>query len=109
MQVQHHPGAGVAGRGERAPAERRVHVVGVHHPRAGAPDRVRDLVGGEPAAQQAGRRPRPAELGRVPLQHLHVLAELLADQPREIVDRPLLAAGMAVAVVQKQDHGSSLS
>ena len=109
MQVQHHPGAGFAGGGERAPAQRRVHVVSVHHTRAGAPDRVRHLVGGEPAAQHAGRRPRPAEFARVPLQHLHVLVEMLADQPREIVDGPLLAAGMAVTVVQQQDHGSSLS
>ena len=46
----------LARRGQRAPAERGVEVVGVHDPRAGAADGVRDLVGPQAAAQH--RRPR---------------------------------------------------
>jgi hypothetical protein len=30
---------------------------------------------------------------------------VLADQPPQILDRPLLAARVAIAVVQQQDHG----
>ena len=34
-----------------------------------------------------------------------VLAEVLADQPREVLDGAFLPPGDAVAVVQEQDHG----
>ena len=39
------------------------------------------------------------------LEDLDVLVEVLADQPRKILDRPLLPARMAIAVVQQEDHG----
>jgi hypothetical protein len=45
-----------------------------------------------------------AERRRVALEHLHLLPEVLADQPRQVLDGPLLATGQPVAVVQEQDH-----
>ena len=104
MQVQHHARAGLARRRQRPPAEPRQNVVGVHDPRAAAPHRVGDRGRPQPAAQHARRRPRRAESLRVALQHGRLLAELGADQPREVLDRALLAAGRAVAVVQEQDQ-----
>ena len=104
MQVQDDAGAGLARGRERAPAERRVDVVGVHDARAGAAHRVRHLLGAEAAAQQPGGGAALRERGGVALEHLDVLAEVLADQPREVLDRALLPAGHAVAVVQEQDH-----
>jgi hypothetical protein len=35
---------------------------------------------------------------------LRLLAEVLADEPQEVVDDALLAARRAVAVVQEEDH-----
>ena len=56
MQVQDDPRAGRARRGERAPAQRRLDVVGVDDARAGALDGVGDLGRAEAAEQQpAGR------------------------------------------------------
>ena len=91
VQVGDHAGAGVARRGERAPAEGRVEVVGVDDPRPGAAHGARDLVGREAAAQHAGRRAAAAEQRRVALQQLGVLAEVLAHQPQQILDGTLLA------------------
>ncbi len=104
MQVQHDPRAGRAGRGERAPAERRLDVVGVDDARARALHGVGDLRRAEAAEQQpaggvAGRQARG-----VALEHLGLLGELRADQPGEVLDRPLLPAGHPVAVVQQEDH-----
>ncbi len=107
MQVQHDARAGLPRRGEGAPAERRVDVVGVHDPGPGAADGVRHVLGGEPALQQPGRRAPVAERRGVAREHLRLLAQVLADQPREILDRALLAAREAVAVVQEEDHGST--
>jgi hypothetical protein len=67
---------------------------------------VRDVLRRRPAAQQTGGRPAVAERGRVALEHLRVLAELLADQPLQVRDGALLAARQAVSVVQQQDHGA---
>ncbi len=106
VQVQHDPRAGGARRGERAPAERRLHVVRVHDARAGAANGSGDVVGCEPAAQQPERGARAAQRRRVALQHLRFLAELRADQPREVLDRPLLPAGHAVAVVEQEDQAT---
>ena len=105
MQVQDDAGAGLAGGGQRAPAERRVDVVGVDDPRAGAADRLPHLLGPEPAAQQPGGGAALGERGGVALEHLDVLAQVLADQPRQVLDRAFLPAGDPVAVVQEQDHG----
>ena len=104
VEVQDDARAGLLRRGERAPAERRVDVVGVDDPRAAAPHRVAHLVRSEPAAQQPRRGLAAGQRRGVVLEHLGVLAELLADQPREVLDRALLATGDAVAVVQEQDH-----
>ena len=87
MQVQDDARALGAGRRERAPAERGHEVVGVHDARAGAADRGGDLLGGQPAAQQAGGGARAAELGAVALEQLDVLAEVLAREPGEVARR----------------------
>ena len=105
MQVQDDAGAGLAGSREGAPAERRVDVVGVDDARAGAPDRLSHLLGPETAAQEPGGSAALGERGGVALEHLDVLAEVLADQPREVLDGAFLPTGDAVAVVQEQDHG----
>ena len=104
MQVKDDARARRARRGQRTPAEGGQHVVGVDHARARAPDRGGDVVGVEPAAEQARRRPPAAERGGVAGDHLRVLAEPLADEPDEVVDRALLAAGRAVSVVEEEDH-----
>ena len=57
VQVQDRPRAGAAGRGQRAPAEHRMEVVGVDDVGPQAPHRRRHLVGLDPAAEQ---RPRAA-------------------------------------------------
>ena len=106
MQVQHDPGARRAGRGERAPAERRVDVVGVDDARAGPPHRGRDLPRLQAAREQARRGLGTADRGRVALEDLDLLAEVLADEPGELLDDALLAAGHAVAVVQEEDHAA---
>ena len=79
--------------------------MGVHDPRAGAAHRLPHLLGPEAAAQQPGGGAALGERGGVALEHLDVLAEVLTDQPREVLDRAFLAAGDAVAVVQEKDHG----
>ena len=104
VQVQHHPRSGLARRGEGAPAERGVEVVGVHDARTGAADRPRHLVGVEATAHEARGRARPADPGRIALQQLGILAQLVAHEPEEIVDRLLLAAGGSIAMVQEEDH-----
>ena len=71
---------------------------------------ARDVVGREAAAQQRrAAAARATQRGRVALEQLDVLAELLAHQPAQVLDRPLLAAGGPVAVVQEEDHGASCS
>jgi hypothetical protein len=82
-----------------------VDVVGVHDPGAGAAHGRADLFRPQPAAQQADRGVARRDLGRAALEHLDLLAKVLADQPLQILHRPLLPARMAVAVVQQQDHG----
>ena len=109
MQVHDHPRAGCPRRGQRAPAERRVEVVGVHDPRAGAPDGRRDLLGLEAAAQQPGRRAGAAERGGIALEQFGVFSQALAQQPQEVGDGALLAARRAIAVVQDEDHGRGLT
>ena len=109
MEVQDDARAGLARRGESAPAERRVDVVGVHDARAGAAHRLPHLLGPEAAAQEPGRRAARRQRRGVALEHLDVLAEVLADQPREVLDGAFLPAGDAVAVVQEQDHGARQS
>ena len=76
----------------------------VDHARIGAAHGVGDVVGRQAALQQPPHGAAAPERGGVALEHLDVLVEVLADQPREIGHRPLLAAGQAVAVVQEQDH-----
>ena len=74
-------------------------------PRPGAADRGGDVVGREPAAQQRHRGARAPQRGAVALEQLGLLAQVLAHEPQEVLDRALLAAGGAVAVVQEEDHG----
>ena len=107
MQVQDDARAGLAGGGQRAPAERGVHVVGVDDAGAAAPHRLPDRVRLEAAAQQPGRGARRAQRERVAHEDLGLLAELVAHQPGEVLDRALLPAGRAVAVVQEQDQRSA--
>ena len=104
MQVRDDPGARVAGRGQRTPAESRGQVVGVNDPRAGAANRVRDLLRAQPAAQHPGGGTPSTEQRRVALEQLGILAEMFAHQPQQVFDGTLLAAATPVAVVQKQDH-----
>ena len=78
--------------------------MGVQDARLGAADGVRDVLRRQPAAQEPGRRAAVAERGGVALEHLRVLAQVLADQPSQVGDGPLLTAREAVAVVQQQDH-----
>ena len=73
-------------------------------PRARAPHGLGHLGGAEAAGEQPARGVAPPERGRVALEHLDLLAELRADEPGEVGDRPLLPAGNAIAVVQEQDH-----
>ena len=81
VQVQHDLGPGLLGRGERAPPVGRVDVVRVHDPCVRALDRLRDLVGVQPAADEPeGRILRP-DRGRIALEDLDVLVQVLADQP----------------------------
>ncbi|HEX3874563.1 MAG TPA: hypothetical protein VHW26_10495, partial [Solirubrobacteraceae bacterium] len=89
--------------GQRPPAERRVQVVRVNDPRAGPPDGPTDLLGIEPAAEHSRGGGRPAEPGRVAIEQLGVLAELVADQPEQVLDRLLLAAERPVPVVQEEN------
>ena len=109
MQVQDDPGAGLAGGGQGAPAERRVDVVRVHDARAGAAHRLAHLLGPQAAAQQPGGGAALGERGGVALEDLDVLAEVLADQPREVIDRTFLPAGDAIAVVEEKNHAPESS
>ena len=104
MEMQHDARARLARRRKRAPAQRGLDVVGVHHARAGAPHGRGDVLRREAAAQQPERRPPAAEQRRVALEHLGLLAQLRPHQPCEVLDRALLAAGHAVAVVEQEDH-----
>ena len=110
MQVQDDARARRARRGQRAPAERRVEVVGVDDARAGAPHGGGDLVrvASPPRSRPRPRAPRPSA-ARVALEQLDLLAEVLAHEPGEVLDRALLAAGRAVAVVQEEDHAARQS
>ena len=65
---------------------------------------ARDLVGRRPPRSSAGRRAGAPEQRRVAFEQLGVLAEVLADQPQQVLDGALLAPGVPVAVVQEQDH-----
>jgi hypothetical protein len=103
MEVEDNARAGLPRRGQRPPAERRVDVVGVDDARPRPPDGPADVVGIEPAPQHADRRAGPADDRRVPLEQLGVLAEPVANQPKEVVDRPLLAAGRAITIVQEEN------
>ena len=77
----------------------------VHDPGTRPAHSLADLLRPQPAAQQADRGVARGDLGRAALEHLDLLAQVLADQPLQILDRPLLPARMAIAVVQQQDHG----
>ena len=107
VQVQHDPRAGLARRLQRPPAERRMHVVRVHDAGALAPHRGGHRVRLQAAAEQPERSARRAQVPRVALEHRRLLAELGPDQPREVLDRALLAAGHAVTVVQEEDQRPS--
>ena len=74
--------------------------------RAGAPHRVADLIRLQAAREQPERRPPAAQRGAVALQHLGLLGELGTDQPGQVRDRALLAAGHPIPVVQQEDHAA---
>ena len=105
VQVQHHARAGGACRRQGAPAERGVEVVGVDDARPGPAHGPADVLGIKASTQQARGRTRVSQAGGVACQELGVFPQTRAHQPHEIVDRLLLAAGGAIAMVQKEDHG----
>ncbi len=107
MQVQDDARALGAGRRQCPPPEGGQEVVGVDDPRAGASDRVGDLLGVAPAAQEPGGGTGAAVVGAVALEELHLLAEVLAREPGEVADDALLPARDAVAVVQDEDHAGA--
>ena len=57
-----------------------------------------------PRSSATAARERPS-VGAVALEQLDLLAQVLAHEPQEVLDRALLAARDAVAVVQEEDHG----
>jgi hypothetical protein len=67
-------------------------------------DGLGDVVGIEPAAEQRAGSAGAAELRGVALEQLGLLAEFLAHERHQLVDGALLAAGRAVAVVEKEDQ-----
>ena len=108
VQVQHRPRARRARGRERPPAERRVQVVRVDDPRAGAPHGVGDLLGRQAAAEQPGRRAGAADRRAV--------ARRAAARPRRGARARATAdpstarsspPGRPVAVVQEQDHAAA--
>jgi hypothetical protein len=106
VKVKDDPRACVSGRLESPPAQRRGGVVGVDDPCSRFGYGLRDLFGVQAAREQTGRGLFLAEARRVPLQHFDVLVEVFADQPPEVLDRSLLAAHVAVAVVEEEDHAA---
>ena len=82
MQVQDDARARGARGGEAAPAEHRVDIVGVDDVGARAADGRGDVVRVDPAAQHRHGRPTAAEDGRVAFEHLDLLAQPLAREPR---------------------------
>ena len=63
--------------------------------------------GCRPPREQAERSARRARGAPSRARAPRLLAELAPDQPREVLDRALLAAGHAVAVVQEEDQRPS--
>jgi GT2 family glycosyltransferase len=108
VQVQHDAGAGGAGGGERAPAERGLEVVGVHDASAARAHGCGDFAWVEPALQQPARSAATGDLGGGSREQLGGLVQALAHEPDEILDGALLATGRAIAIVQEQDHRWSL-
>ncbi len=102
--MQHRPRACGTRRRQGTPAQRRVEVVRVDDARARAPDLLCDLLRCESATEQPGRRAGTADRRAVAGQQPRLLAEVPAYEPQQILDRPFLAAGGPVAVVQEQDH-----
>ena len=84
--------------------DQRQHVVGVHHVGAKVPHRRGHLAGLVAAAQHRGGRARPARVRRAALQQRVRHARVLEGRGLQ-VDRALLAADRAVAVVHEQDPG----
>ena len=98
VQVQHDARPGSARGGEGAPSEAsgwRLWACTTRAPlsRTGAGD----VAGLQSPAQQPGRRSTAPERGRVSLQQLGGLVQVLAHEPLQILDGALLAAGGAVA------------
>jgi hypothetical protein len=79
-------------------------VVGVQYAGPGPADRSSDLRGIEAPTQKADRSAPATDRPRVPVEQLCLLAQVLPDEPQQILDRALLAAGRAVAVVQDKNH-----
>ena len=107
VQVQHDVRAGLAGGGERPPAERRMQVVGVHERSAARqPDGLRDVAWLQSPAQQSGGGAGAGERGGVSREQLGGLvpgAPARARRHLQVRYRALLPAAVAIAVVQEQD------
>jgi hypothetical protein len=105
MQVQHHPCAGGSRSGQRSPAEGRIEVMSVYDTRSSEPNRFAHVPRVQPSPQQSESGTSATELGRVAREQLGGLAQVLADEPHQVLHHPLLAARRSVAVVEEQDHG----
>ena len=103
VEMEQCPRARGLGRGERAPPQRRMDVVGVHDLRAQPAYRAANRVGIESPAEQAERRLPASERVARALEHLD-LVPAAAEQRGDLGDRALLASGGPVAVVEEQDH-----
>ena len=91
------------GGGERAPAQRRVHVVSVDDVGSEPADGGADRVGIESPAEQPERGLPASECVARAFEHLDLVAAA-TEQRRDLGHRALLASGRPVAVVEKQDH-----
>jgi hypothetical protein len=76
----------------------------VDHARPAEANRLRHFLRMQPSAQQSKRGPAGTQSGRVALQELRGLAEVLSDEPHQVLHHPLLPTSCAIAVVQEQDH-----
>jgi hypothetical protein len=89
-----------------ARAERRIEVVRVNDARSTQPNRLDHLLRVQPSSQQSQSGTDGPLLRGVAREQLGGLANVLANEPHQILDDPLLATRRSIAVVEEQDHGA---